>query len=71
MKNPRSLKARRYAAHLIDINDYLASFPGETMAYKMGINEISEILLNSMPNIWSKQAYLQGFDFKTISFKSM
>ena len=39
------------------------------MADKMGITELNEILLNSMPNRWSKQAYVQGFDCETISFK--
>ena len=69
MKNPRSLKVRLYAARLIDLNEYLASLSGSTMADKMGITELNEILLNSMPNRWSKQAYVQGFDCETISFK--
>ena len=47
---------------LIYLNKYIDSFPGATMADKMGVTELNEILLNSMPNIWSKQAYLQGFD---------
>ena len=54
---------------LIYLNEYLASFPGATMADKMGVTELNEILLNSMPKIWSKQAYVQGFDCETISFK--
>ena len=29
----------------------------------------SEILLNSTPNSWYKQTYVQGFDFESISFK--
>ena len=32
MKNPRSSKVRRYAVRLIYLNEYLASFPGATMA---------------------------------------
>ena len=39
------------------------------MADKMGVTELNEILLNSMPNSWSKQAYIQGFDCETICFK--
>ena len=35
----------------------------------MGVTESNETLLNSMPNTWSKQAYVQGFDYKYISFK--
>ena len=71
MKNPRSLKVRRYAKRLIDLNNHLASFPGATMVYKMVIPGLNEILLNNMPNIWYKQAYVQGFDCETISFKRM
>ena len=39
------------------------------MADKMGVTELNEILLKIMPNIWSKQAYVQGFDCETISLK--
>ena len=34
----------------------------------MGEIELSEMLLNSMPNIWSKQAYVQVFGCKSINF---
>ena len=70
MKNPCSLKVRRYAARLINLNEYLASFPRTTMTYKMEVTDLNGILLNSMPKILSKQAYVQGFDCETISFKN-
>ena len=68
MKNPCSLKVRRYAAHLIYLDDYLDSFPGATMADKIGVTELNETILNSMPNSWSKQAYVKGFYCESISF---
>ena len=68
MKNPHSLKVRHYAARLIYLNGYLASFPGATMSNKMGVTESNEILLNSMPNRWYKKSYIQGFDCETIYF---
>ena len=68
-KNTCGLKVRRYPAILIYLNEYLASFPGATMADKIGITKIDGILLNSMPNIWCKQAYIQGLDWESISFK--
>ena len=34
----------------------------------MGEVELNEIFLNRMPNVWSKQAYVQGFYNETISF---
>ena len=46
---------------LIDLNEYLASFLGATMTDKFGITEINDILLNSTPNSWPKQVYVQGF----------
>ena len=39
------------------------------MANKMGKTYLIGIILNSIPNICSKQAYVQGFDCETISFK--
>ena len=68
MKKARRLKVRRYAAHLIDLNRYLASFPGAAMADKIGFTKLNEVILNSMHNSWSKQSYVQGFDCESISF---
>ena len=50
-EKPRSLATIFYAARLIDLNEYLASFPGATLTEKLGVTELEEILLNSMPNI--------------------
>ena len=54
METPRSLKVGSYVARLIDLNGYLASFPGSTMADKIGVTELDVIILNSMPNNGSK-----------------
>ena len=40
------------------------------MTDKIGVTELNNILLNSMSNSWSKQAYVQGFDYETYSFKN-
>ena len=58
MRKPRKLKVRRYAACLIYINDYLDAFPGSNTSDKIDKMEIDEIILNSIPNRWSKQAYV-------------
>ena len=50
MEKPLSLNVRRYAVHLIDLNGYVVSFPGETLTDNIGVTELNEILLNSMPN---------------------
>ena len=64
-----SLTIRHYAARFIYLNEYLDSFLGATLADKIDVTELNEIILNIMPNSWSKQAYVQGFDCESISFK--
>ena len=46
MKKTCILTVRRYAAHLIDLNKYLTSFPGSNMTDKIGVTELDEFLLN-------------------------
>ena len=67
MKKPRESKVRFYAAHMIELNEYLAAFPGENSGDKICETELNEIILNSMPTGWSKQAYVQGFYFEYIT----
>ena len=50
MSNLHVLKVRRYAAHVIEINKYLYLFPGGISNETIGLTELNEILLNSMPN---------------------
>ena len=69
MKKTCSLTVRRYAACLIDLNEYLAYFLGETLTDNISVAELNEILLDSMPTIWSKQSYVQGFDCELKTFK--
>ena len=64
---PRGLKVRLSAACFIDSNEYLALFPGSTLSDKSGVTVLNEILLNIMPNSWSNQAYVQGFDCNYIT----
>ena len=68
MSNPHELWVRRYAARLIDLNEYLFAFPGAKASDKIGETELNEILLISIPNGWSKQAYMQGFYYEAITF---
>ena len=69
MKKPHSLKLRQYDVCLFDLNEYLDSFPGATMSDNMGVTELITILLKIMTNVWSKQAYVQVFDYENIPFK--
>ena len=38
---------------------------------KIGLTYLKEVLLNSMPNIWSKQVYVQVFECKSITLKRL
>ena len=60
------LKVRRYSTRLIGLNEYLAFSPGEKASDRISETVLNEILFNSMPNGWSKQAYFQGFDCKIL-----
>ena len=66
-RNLLKLKLRCYTAHIIELNKYSASFPGIKASNEIGDKKLNKIILNSMPNGWSKQAYVQGFDCKTIT----
>ena len=67
MREPCSLNGGRYVARVIDLNEYLSSFPGEKAGGKTYETELNEILLNSIPKSWSRQVYALGFDHETIT----
>ena len=41
--------------------------PGAKASDKICETELNEMLLNSMPNSWIRQAYVQGFNCKNIT----
>ena len=45
-------------------------FPGEKSGDKICVTYINAILLKLIPNIWSKQAYVQVLDCESITFKA-
>ena len=49
-----------YADCMIDINDYLAAFPGVKASGNIGEAELDKISLNSssITNVWIKHAYV-------------
>ena len=54
---------------MIDINEYLDVFYGAKASNKICEMESNEILLNSMPKIWSRQTYVQGFYCESTTLK--
>ena len=51
MSNPNELIVRRYSDCMIDLNEYLAVFPGANSSDKIGETELNKILLDGMPNV--------------------
>ena len=43
---------------MIDINEYLDELPRTKESEKNGDTELKEIMLNSIPNEWNKQAHV-------------
>ena len=70
MKKSCALTVRRYVARLIDIDEYLASFPGATLNDTICVTELNEILLNNMPDSWYRQAYVKCSYCGSITFKT-
>ena len=58
MRNPHESIVRRYAAYMIKLNEYLAAFPRGKVEDKIGVTELNDLLLNSMPNGWREKAYV-------------
>ena len=70
MKKTGNLTVRLYVAHLIDLNEYFAALLGATLIDKIGVTELDEIFLNSMPNSLHNQAYAQGYNCESITYKN-
>ena len=67
MRKPHVIKVRRYAARLIDLNEYLDLLPRANLTDKFGMTKLNNILLKSIINSWNKQEYVQVFDFESIT----
>ena len=48
---------------------YLSS-QGLVLPRRFTPEELNKILLHAVPNVWTKQAYLQGWDFEMKSYKA-
>ena len=68
MRWSQELKLRRYAACMIELNENLSSLIVSNASEEIGETELNEIILNSMPNGWSKPAYVQFFNCGYITF---
>ena len=54
---------------MVDINEYLSDLSVTKASEKLCETELNKTLLRGVPNVWSNQAYVQGFYCKTVAFK--
>ena len=69
MSKPWDLLFKRFAAWLMELNDYLPIFPELSDTNKIPPKEINKIILHAVPHGWAKQYYLQGWYFKGETYK--
>ena len=66
VRNISKFKVRRYAARMVKPNAHLDIFTGSKESDKNSDKELNEMVLHSIPNSWSRQAYFQGFILKLL-----
>ena len=53
----------------MEINNYLPLFPGSSVSKKIAPEDLNDIILHTVPNMWAKQAYLQVWDLEGRTYK--
>ena len=71
IRKPQDIPFKRFSTRLTELNNYLPLLPGSRAAKKMPPEELNEILLRAVPNVWAKQAYQKGWDFEMKIYKDM
>ena len=69
MCKPHDMIFKSFTAELKEIINFLPLFHGSYATNNIPPEEINEILLHAVPNGWSKQDYLQGWDFEMKTFR--
>ena len=70
MHKPQDIPFKHFYVRLMVINNYLSLFPVSSVAKMMPPEDLNEILLHALLNVWANQAYLQGLYFETKSYKA-
>ena len=55
IRNPHELEVRSYLAHMLQLDDYLAIFPGSQENEKLRETELNGIILHTIPNGCNRQ----------------
>ena len=69
IRKPCNMILNNSIARITEINNFLNLFPGLDITKKVTPEELNEILLHVVPNVWDKQDYLQGWDFWMKTFR--
>ena len=69
IRNPHELKVSHYLAHMVELNEYLAIFPGSKESDKLRETELNGIILHTIPNGCNMQDYGQFFYFEAVTLK--
>ena len=69
MRKPQDIPFKIFAARLTELNIYLPLLPGSSAAKKIYSEELKNILLHAVPNLWGKKTYIQGWGFEGSSYK--
>ena len=67
MRNPDKIKVIRYAYCMNELNEYSYAFLGLKVSDNIGEMVLNEIILNRMPNVRTKRAYVQVVDCKSVA----
>ena len=69
MRKPLDIQFKIFAARLTELNNYLPIFPGSSADKKMDPKDLNKIILHAVQKYWTRQAYIQGWDFEGWSYK--
>ena len=69
-QNEEAAQMKSEAIHWSYVGAYIISvfLYRRELKWKVGETKLNEIILNSTKNSWSKQPYIQGFDWENIVF---
>ena len=60
MRKPQDLPMKIFTTWMTELKNYVTLFPISSVSKKMSPEELNDILLHTVPNVWAKQANLQG-----------
>ena len=69
MRKHWSTSFKSFAARLTKSKNFLSILPGSEAYNKMEMEDINEILLHTVSNVWYNQSYLQGWYFELKTYR--